>query len=296
MEEKELDIRQFRYFITIAEEGQITAAARRLNMAQPPLSQALKAMEQELGVTLFERTKNALTLTHEGRLLLHKAIAVVNHFDETIAEIQEVGQTVGGTLSVGATIYCSPLMLDKIHLFREQNPLLKFRMWEGDSDRIHYLLMKRDIEIAIVHGPVQWPNVSALALGQDPFVIVMSKQWAHPSGDTVDLAAVADKPLILLKPPQGWSLYSNIIRELHRRIPQPNVLCECNDTVILLNLVSAGYGMTILPQAVLSLYPSDNFRILHVRDNPFWLQPRVVWRTSGYLSKAGQAFLRMFQE
>lgn len=291
-----MDIRQFRYFIAIAEEGQITAAARRLNMAQPPLSQALKGMEHELGVVLFERNKNALTLTHEGELLLQKAIEVVNHFDETVAEIQEMGQQVGGTLSVGATIYCSRLMLNQVRLLREQNPLLTFRVWEGDSDRMHDLLIKRDIEIAIVHSPVSWPNISALTLEPEPFVIVMPKQWEHPSTDKVELAAIADKPLILLKPPQGWSMYGNIVREFHRHIPQPNVLCECNDTVMLLNLVSAGFGMTILPQAVLSLYPSDNFQILQIRDNPFWMQPRVVWRKNGYLSKAGKAYLQMFQE
>lgn len=291
-----MDIRQFRYFIAIAEEGQITAAARRLNMAQPPLSQALKMIEQELGVTLFERTKNVLTLTQEGRLFLQRAIAVVNHFDETVAEIQEVGQTVGGMLSVGATIYCAPLVLKKLHQFRQQNPRLKFGMWEGDTDRIHDLLLKREIEIAVVHGPVKWSNVSTLALEEEPFVIVLSKEWADPAGERVDLATVAERPLILLKPPQGWSLYGKILSELHRHNPEPNVLCECNDTVILLHLVSAGYGMTILPPALLSLYPSGNYRILHLRENPFWLQPRVVWRTPGYLSKAGEAFLSIFQE
>lgn len=291
-----MDIRQFRYFIAIAEEGQVTAAARRLNMAQPPLSQALKQMEQELGVKLFERNKNALALTHEGERLLHKAIDVVNHFDETIAEIQESGQTAGGMLSVGATIYCSPLMLNKIRLFRERHPLFTFRVWEGDSDRIHDLLKRRDIEIAIVHSPVSWPNISAQALQPEPFVLVTSKEWAESLPDAVDLAEIADKPLILLKPPQGWSLYGNILNELHRHNPQPNVLCECNDTVILLNLVSAGFGMTLLPEAVLALYPSANFRIVRVRNSPFSLQPRVVWRKHGYLSKAGKAFLRMFEE
>lgn len=291
-----MDIRQFRYFITIAEERQITAAARRLNMAQPPLSQALKAMEQELGVVLFERNKNALALTHEGELLLQKAIEVVNHFDETVAEIQEIGQIVGGTLPVGATIYCSLLLLNKLRVLREHNPQLTFRVWEGDSDRMHDLLLKRDIEIAIVHSPISWPNISSLMLDPEPFVIVIPKQWEHPFSESVDLVDLADKPLILLKPPQGWSMYGNIVREFHRHIPQPNILCEVNDTVMLFNLVSAGFGMTLLPQAVLSLYPSDHFQILQIRNNPFWMHPRVVWRKNGYLSKAGKAFLQLFQE
>lgn len=303
-----MDIRQLRYFIAIAEEGQITAAARRLNMAQPPLSQALKAMEEELGLVLFERKKNALTLTHEGEIFLQKALEVVHHFDETITEIKEIAQEIRGILSVGSTIYCSLLMIRKIKMIRERYPLLTFRVWEGYSDRLQQLLEKRQIEIAITHSPADWNNVNILPLEKEPFVLVMPKQWTldQPESEnstkpvdmpeSVDLADVSEKPLILLRPPHGWSMYDIIMQEYQNRNARPNILCECNDTVTLLNLVSAGFGMTILPLSVIELFPADHFRIVNIKDNPFLLQPNLVWRKSGYLSKAAEEFLRLFQE
>ncbi|MGZ4164937.1 MAG: LysR family transcriptional regulator substrate-binding protein, partial [Tumebacillaceae bacterium] len=100
---------------------------------------------------------------------------------------------------------------------------------------------------------------------------------------------------ILLRPPNGQSTYGKIVSEFHRRNPRTNILCECNDTVMLLNLVSAGFGMTILPRAVLTLSPTHSFRILHIKDNPFLMQPRVIWRKNGYLSKAAKEYLRLFQ-
>lgn len=80
-----MDMKQLRYFTAIAEEGQITSAARRLHIAQPPLSQALKALEAELGVQLFERIPSGIRITEAGALLLQRSLQISNMFD-TIAE------------------------------------------------------------------------------------------------------------------------------------------------------------------------------------------------------------------
>lgn len=63
---------------------------------------------------------------------------------------------------------------------------------------------------------------------------------------------------------------------------------------MLLNLVSAGFGMTILPESVLSLSTSNHLRVYRIKDDPFFVQPRVVWRKNGYLTKASKAFLALF--
>ncbi|WP_019004494.1 LysR family transcriptional regulator [Cohnella laeviribosi] len=287
-----MDIRQMRYFIAIAEEGQITSAARRLNMAQPPLSQALKAMEEELGVMLFERGRHALTLTYEGEVFLRKAMEVVHHFEESIAEVKELGREVKGTLSVGATVYCSQLLLDKITAMREQNPMLSFRIREGYIDHLKDLMEKRKIEIAISHSPVDWPHVSTLPLDPEPFVLVLPGQWNLQLREPVDLADIADKPLILLlRPPHGRSIYQDTLREFQKRNLQPNIMCECNDSVMLLSLISAGFAMSMLPMSMLELYPSHHFRILRIKGNPLFSQPQAIWRKNGYLSKAAKQFL-----
>jgi len=287
-----MDIRQLRYFIAIAEEGQITSAARRLNMAQPPLSQALKAMEEELGVMLFERNRHSLTLTNEGEVFLRKAIEVVHHFEESIAEVKELGREVKGTLSVGATLYCSQLLLNKIAMIREQNPMLSFRIWEGYVDHLKDLMEKRKIEIAISHSPVDWPHVSTLSLNPEPFVLVLPRQWNLHLQEPVELTDIADKPLILLlRPPHGRSMYLDTLREFQKRNLHPNIMCECNDSVMLLSLISAGFGMSMLPMSMLKLYPAHQFQILRIKGDPLFSQPQAIWRKNGYLSKAAKQFL-----
>lgn len=110
-----MDIRQLRYFITIAQEQKITSAAKKLHMAQPPLSRQLKQLEDELGVILFDRNKKKqMTLTYEGTVFLKRAKEILHRFEDAVIEVQELKEKVAGTLAVGSTIYCAALMLEKV--------------------------------------------------------------------------------------------------------------------------------------------------------------------------------------
>ena len=96
-----MDIKQLKYFIAIAEEGSISKAAKRLHMAQPPLSQQLKAMESELGVELFERSTRKLEITSSGQAMYHKAKQILKLMDIAIKEVKDISDGLAGKLSIG---------------------------------------------------------------------------------------------------------------------------------------------------------------------------------------------------
>lgn len=96
-----MDLRQLRYFATIVEEGQITRAAKKLHMAQP-LSQQLKALEEELSTLLIVRNGKNIELTAAGKVLYKRATNLLSQIDETIMEVKEVGEGLKGTLSIGS--------------------------------------------------------------------------------------------------------------------------------------------------------------------------------------------------
>ncbi|MBH8596770.1 MULTISPECIES: LysR family transcriptional regulator [unclassified Thermoactinomyces] len=290
-----MDIRQLKYFVAIAEEKTITGAARRLHMAQPPLSRQLKRMEEELGVTLFERNKKkCLTLTHEGELFLKRAKETLNHLETAIVEVRELRERVSGTLAVGSTIYCASLMLEKVMLLRKRNPALTFNIWEGESPRLLELLESRQIEIAIATSSVSGRNIEKRVLPADPCVLVLPEKWTVPYDTYTELANISDLPLILLRPLHGKGLYDQIINEFQRLEREPNILCECHDSAMLLSLVSAGFGATILPLSMLSLNPFGNFKILRFKNDPLVMEPAVIWRANSYLSRSAKEFLHLF--
>jgi LysR family transcriptional regulator, salicylic acid-responsive activator of bsdBCD len=289
-----LDIRQLKYFITIAEEGKITTAAKKLNIAQPPLSRQLKQMEEELGVILFDRDNKSLNLTLEGERLLLRAKELLNKLDETMVEVQELRKGASGILSVGSNLYCASIILSKMVDIREKNPGLTFKVWEGETIHLIKMLSKRQIEIAITNSPITEKSISQMTLESDPYVLVLPENWTWSGSEQCRLEEIIDLPLILLRPNYGLGAYGQIVNEFQRLDLEPNILCECQDLIMLLGLVSSGFGATILPLSLLSLHSLGGLRVIQLKDQTLISEPKVIWRKNSYLSKAAKEFLKLF--
>ncbi len=289
-----MDIRQLKYFVTIAEEGKITTAAKKLNIAQPPLSRQLKQMEEELGVVLFDRDNKSLNLTLEGERLLLRAKELLNKLDETMVEVQELRKGASGILSVGSNLYCASLILSKVVDIREKNPGLTFKVWEGETIHLIKMLSKRQIEIAITNSPITEKSISQMPLESDPYVLVLPEKWTWSGSEQCRLEEVIDLPLILLRPNYGLGAYGQIVNEFQRLDLEPNILCECQDLIMLLGLVSSGFGATILPLSLLSLHSLGGLRVIQLKNQTLISEPKVIWRKNSYLSKAAKEFLKLF--
>ena len=120
-----MDLRQLRYFVAVAEEGHITRAAERLGMQQPPLSQQIKAIEQELDLQLFRRQARGVELTDAGRVLLDQARAVLERLDHALLLTRRTARGEQGRLSVGIapTAPFHPFVPQVIRAFREERPI-----------------------------------------------------------------------------------------------------------------------------------------------------------------------------
>jgi DNA-binding transcriptional LysR family regulator len=121
-----MELRKLLYFVTIVEEGQITRAAKRLHMAQPPLSLQLKALEEELGVTLIRRNTKSLELTQAGWIFFHRAKEILNSVDGMISEVREQGMGIAGKLSIGTVMSCVSYLPKPIQIFKHKYPRVQF--------------------------------------------------------------------------------------------------------------------------------------------------------------------------
>jgi DNA-binding transcriptional LysR family regulator len=291
---KNVDIRQLRYFVAIAEEGTITKAAKSLHIAQPPLSRQLKLIEEELGVLLFERNKKKkVVLTVQGELFLKKAKNILHSLNEAITEVKEFGEEISGSLAIGSTIYCAPLMLKALNQFRIIHSQVKFSIWEGTSTRLSDLLENRQIDIAITSGPFPKDNIKMRTLDIDPCVLVVPNNLKIDH-ENIDVNFISSLPLLLLRPSEGTGLYDQIINEFNQKNLEPNILCECHDSAMLLNLVSTGFGVTILPSSMVWSKFIGNFTVFQIKNNPWISEPTLVWRSNGYLSASAREFLQLF--
>lgn len=288
-----MDIRQIRYFATIAEEGQITKAAKKLHMAQPPLSQQLKALEEELGVLLLERKGRSLELTEAGEVLYKKSKYLLEQMEETVAEVKEVGDGLKGVLSIGSVKTCFSYIPERFLHFREKYPNVKFRLKEGDSFLLANYLKQREVELAIVRLPLEMEEFSSMPLPTDPFVAVMPEEWN--TAPTIRMKELSGLPLMLLHRVSGVGLYELVMNECKRHNFEPNITCECPDAAMLLSLVRTGLGAALLPKSTLLSFPTNGLKVVEIEDCTIQSESAIIWLKDRYLSKKAERFLDTFR-
>jgi len=301
-----MDLRQLRYFLTVAEEGQVTGAAKLLNMEQPPLSRQLKLMEQELGVLLFDRSGNRLKLTQAGALLRQRAETLLRQFHETVQEVKELDAGVQGVLSIGTAVSCISLLPDKIRRFGELYPRVSFKIQEGDHFLLGELLEQRQIELVVTRLPFEAASgierYGELKLPSDPFVALLPQAWGPaPAADgtggqaSISLKELARHPFLTLKTDHTFLMHEQVMNEFRQSSLAPHVLCECSSVAVILAFVAAGIGATVLPKSVTSSLPLAGIRMLDITDAHFESEVGLVWLADRYLSTSARRFINSFQ-
>jgi len=292
-----MDIRQLRYFLAIANSGQISIAAKKLHMSQPPLSQQIRQMENELGVMLFERKRNGrrIELTNAGKILYDKAENFLNSFDETLLEVREAGEGIRGTISIGTVLSCVSHLPEKIKSFNKHYPNVSFKLFGSDQSDLSLLLENRTIDLAIVRLPLQMENLSVVPLTKEPYVFVISKDTkGFTSKDFISIKEIENFPLLLIHRIKGEGIYERILKEFQRHDVEPNILVECPDVNILLTLITEGIGGSILPKSSVPPILLKEVQVLDIIDIPLQSETVLVYLKERYLSKAAQRFIELF--
>ncbi|MEJ8547020.1 LysR family transcriptional regulator [Brevibacillus borstelensis] len=288
-----MDIKQLRYFIAIAEEKQISAAAKRLHLAQPPLSQQLINLERELGVTLVIRHARGLELTEAGRLLYKHAVKIASLVEDSENEVKEVGEGTKGTLSIGVNTLSSELLPRLLKQFQQRYPHVSYKIQQNESDQLLKMVKEKAIELAIVRLPLELNDFSILHLQTEPLRFVCSARFPHSSG-RITYEQISHYPL-LLPSTEGLGVYHLILEEFSRRRLEPAILGECSDIAVLLQLVSSGFGATVVPEVVLRMHPGHELQVFEIADASLAASSGVIWLNDYYLSKTAQNFLELLR-
>ena len=174
-----MDLRRLRYFVAVAEESSFSRAAEKLRIAQPPLSNQIKQLEQELGVLLFERSNRGVWMTEAGALLLEEARRVFVQLDQTVRAVQRVGHGQVGRLTLGFVPSSSNEALPPIlRAFRERFPGVDLFLREMRPDRVVQLLHARQIDVGFLYLPFEDPSLDVECITREPLVLALPE--AHP--------------------------------------------------------------------------------------------------------------------
>ena len=244
-----MELRTLRYFTVVARELNITRAAEKLNMSQPPLSNQIKALEEELGVRLFIRGKRHLELTEEGALLLRRALQMQELADKTRQEIASLREGMTGTVYLSMVEGRAPFLAAQwIAGFREEFPLVRYNLWNGSSDDVLDRLRKGLADLAVIAAPYDSEHLEGFPVGREPWAAMLHPDHplAKEPGD-IPLSSLVGEPLIV---PSRKSRVEAIRRWFGEIGAEPQILCEMSNYMDAVALTSQGVGVSIFPQTV----------------------------------------------
>ncbi|MGC4251568.1 MAG: LysR substrate-binding domain-containing protein [Sphingobium sp.] len=255
-----MDLRHLRYFLCVAEERHFGRAAQRLGISQPPLSQQIRALEEELGVRLFDRTSRRVRLTEVGRLFEPEARQTLLQAERATQIAQRAHRAEIGRLMLGFTISGPfvPRVARALYRFRQACPDVDLILCEQDRDEQIEDVGNGKLDIGIVRDyqdPVLPGGLVAQCLLREEMVLALrADHWLAVRPEPPRIEDLAGEPLVLYGAPNGTGFTEHFFALCEQAGFVPQIAHEARSLATLLGLVAAGFGPTILAQSMVSLH------------------------------------------
>lgn len=252
-----MELRHLRYFVAVAEELHFGRAAERLHMAQPPLSQQIRMLEEELGVALFHRTNRRVQLTEAGGAFLEEVYRLLAQLDRAVSTARRANRGEIGRLRLGFVNSATyQLLPDLCRAFRREYPDVVLDLQEHTSDFQLETLENGTLDVGLYRAdaeryrPQLPPTLTMATVSREPLAIALPKGHRMLGQQAVSLADLAQEPFILSPQRVYPSYYDQILRLCLEAGFTPQVVHEPILVTTIMSLVSAGMGVSIVPISV----------------------------------------------
>jgi DNA-binding transcriptional LysR family regulator len=246
-----LELRHLRYFVAVAEELHFGRAARRLGIAQPPLSVQIQRLEAELGVSLFDRSSRRVELTVAGRTLLDEAKRVIQGFRAAADAAQRAARGEHGSLTVAFAASVMFLSLPRIiRRFREEFPGVRLELRELPTGLQIVALRTGDLDIGFLREPPRDDAFVTETVMRERLVLALSKRHALASRKRLRLADVANEDFVLFPRDLAPGLHAHVLAMCAEAGVHPRIVQTSRELYTTISLVEAGLGVTIIPESV----------------------------------------------
>jgi DNA-binding transcriptional LysR family regulator len=250
-----MEIRHLRYFIAVAEELHFGRAARRLAMSQPPLSQQIKLLEEEIGVVLLKRTKRQVVLTEAGEVFLGEARKTVAQAEYAIRAAQRAARGEIGQLAVG---FVSSAVYGKVptifSLMRSRYPGISLLLQDLTSEEQVEALKLGRIDVGLVRPPVvDAESLAMRVIWREDLMVALPEGNPLTRLEEIAIEALAEESFIQIPRHVAPGFYDQFIRICARAGFSPKIVQEARTTPTIVSLIAGGIGLSILPASLRSL-------------------------------------------
>ncbi|MBW4691401.1 MAG: LysR family transcriptional regulator [Lyngbya sp. HA4199-MV5] len=249
-----MELRQLKYFITVAEALHFGRAAEILHLSQPALSKQIQALEDNLEVQLFERTKQWVRLTNAGQKFLETAHRILHEVEAGIQVTKQVANGTMGRLRIGFTeSTLLSLAPDIVRVYRSQYPQVELLLTSGGTEAQVEALRTHDIDLGFVYLPIREPSLATHLISEEVYIAALPDSHRLARQPEIALTALANEPLIFYPRSLAPVLYADFIKYCEQAGFTPNIVQEAELAQTRLGLAAAGVGITFVLSAIQNL-------------------------------------------
>ena len=256
-----MELRRLKYMSVLAEELHFGRAAVRLGIAQPALTQQIRALERELGVELFHRTKRSVKLSVAGRVTLNEAIRTLQQAEKTVLVARQAGRGELGHIEIGyvGSAIFTGVLSKAISRFREANPLVEFRLNEiGIVQQLDDVSSSR-LDLGILRLPVKSlpPDLAIVSLHREPIILAIPRGHRLARQKSVTLEALKSEPFVAVQIQEGSGFNAQVAQICVKGGLSPQITQRAGQFTALAGLVAGGLGVAFVPDSLRHLQIAD---------------------------------------
>lgn len=286
-------LRQLQYFVAVAEQGSVTRAAQNLSISQSSVTEALKELESDLGVELFERHPRGLSITHNGHQFLRHATKILATVSDARTSFSGKQNAAGGTLNIGVTSLVAGYVLsDLLARYRRACPGVEVSAIEDNGGYLEHLLVGGELDVAVmvISNLRDRMALQAEILETSPYRLWLPMGHPLVSADIISVADISREPLIMLTIDEIEENTGKLLTALGAR---PHVAFRTRSVEAVRSLVATGAGVALLPDLVYRPWSLEGDRIesRDVSGSLPVVQVGMVWRKGSSLPQAARDFV-----
>lgn len=291
-------LRQLQYFISVAEAGTVSGAAQSLSISQSAVTDAIKELESDLGVALFERHRRGLTITHKGHQFYRHAARILAGVSDARRSFGEAEAPVGGSLQLGVTSLVAGYVLsDLLARYRRAYPHVSVSAIEDNGDYLEHLLIGGELDVAVMVISNLRDRVALQAeiFETSPYRLWLPLRHRLAGADIISVSDIVPEPLIMLTVDETEENTGKLLAAFSAK---PHVAFRTRSVEAVRSLVATGAGIALLPDLVYRPWSLEGDRI-ESRDISGALpvvQVGMVWRRGSQLTQAARDFIGLAQQ
>ncbi|MED4056683.1 LysR family transcriptional regulator [Niallia taxi] len=285
-----MDIRQLMYFVEVVKQKSMTRASEKLHISQPALSKGIKSLEEEIGMTLINRSNKTHELTDAGQIVYEYAQKIMAQMDEMATTLHDMTNLARGSITIGIPPMIGSLFFPKvIAAFHKAYPNIHINIKEYGAAKVVKSVEEGEFEIGIAVLPLtDESSFNVFHLVSEEIKLIVNEQHKLADRKQVHMKELKEEEFIFYS--EEFALYEMMKRGFINEGFEPNIIFKSSQWDFMIEIVAANLGISMLPESICSRTTNNQVRFMDLKPVTNW-QLAVITKKDRYLSVAGRRFI-----